>query len=168
MAVLTLLAAMVMRGATLPAWAQTATEAPDLWHRETLTGDCGGLPTGLGNKGFTFALQQQSEVWGNALGGLSRGGAADGLLTLGLSVDLGKAVGWKDGRLCANGYQIEGVGPTPLRVGALQLVSSIEATQSTKLYDLWFEQRMFDGRFSLRFGQEGANDELKLSDNAAL
>jgi porin len=72
-------------------------------------------------------------------GGLSRGGAANGLLTLSLSIDLDKAAGWKDGTLFAKGFQLEGVGPTPLRVGALQPVNDIEGVQSTKLYDLWFE-----------------------------
>jgi len=150
------------------ALAQTTIGSQGLLQQDTLTGDWGGLRTRLVNSGFTFALQQQSEFWVNTLGGFSRGGAADGLLTLSLAVDLDKAVGWKGGSLFASGFQIEGVGPTPLRVGALQLVSNIEATQSTKLYDLWFEQQMFGGKFSLRFGQEGANDELMLSQNAEL
>ncbi len=165
---LILFAVLSLPGAPALALAQTPADAPDLWQRQTLTADWGGLRTRLANDGFTFTLQQQSEVWGNALGGLGRGGAADGLLTLGLGVDLQKAIGWQGGSLFASGFQVEGVGPTPLRVGALQLVSGIEATQTAKLYDLWFEQQMFGGRFLLRFGQEGASDELMLSQNAAL
>lgn len=143
-------------GEPIAASAQTPSGGQDLWNRETLTGDWSGLRTRLVNDGFIFALQQQSELRVNTLGGLSRGGAADGLLTLSLAVDLEKAAGWKGGSLYASGFQVEGVGPTPLRVGALQLISNIEATQSTKLYDLWFEQQLFGGKFSLRFGQEGA------------
>jgi porin len=124
---------LAMPGMLGGALAQTAPQAPSLWQQNTLTGDWDGLRTRLVNDGFTFALQQQSEVWANALGGLSRGGAANGLLTLSLAVDLDKAVGWKGGNLFVSGFQVEGVGPSPLRVGALQLVSSIEATQSTKL-----------------------------------
>ncbi|HEY3909852.1 MAG TPA: carbohydrate porin [Stellaceae bacterium] len=145
-----------------------AGNAQDLWQQSTLTSDWGRLRTGLENAGVSIGLQQQSELWGNAMGGLSRGGAADGLLTASLAIDLDKAVGWKGGSLFANGFQIEGVGPTPLRVGALQLVSSIEATESTKLFDLWFEQQLFGGKFSLRFGQEGVDDELGLSQYGAL
>jgi porin len=148
--------------------AQSAADIHDLWQRETLTGDWGGLRSGLENHGFSFGLQQQSELWGNALGGLSRGGAADGLLTLSLDINLEKAVGWQGGRAFASAFQIEGVGPTPLRVGALQLVSNIEASESTKLFDLWIEQRLFDGNLSLRIGQEGANEEMMLSRYAAL
>lgn len=160
----------------LPKWAaaflvaslSVASNAQGLWQRPTLSGDWGGLRTGLENAGVTVSLQQQSELWGNAAGGLSRGGAADGLLTASLAIDLYKAVGWRGGKLFVSAYQIEGVGPTPLRVGALQLVSSIEATESTKLFDLWFEQELFGGKVSLRFGQEGADDELMLSQSAAL
>lgn len=142
--------------------------AQDLWQRQTLSGDWGGLRTGLENAGISISLQQQTELWANAAGGLSQGGAADGLLTASVAIDLDKAVGWQGGNLFASANQIEGVGPTPLRVGALQLVSGLEATQSTKLYDLWFEQRLFGGKLTLRFGQEGANDELMLSQYAAL
>ncbi len=155
-------------GVFLAASLPIAGNAQNLWQRQTLTGDWGGLRTGLENAGVTIALQQQSELWGNAAGGLSQGGAADGLLTASLAIDLDKAAGWKGGNLFVSGYQIEGVGPTPLRVGALQSVSGIEATASTKLFDLWFEQRLFRGKFSLRFGQEGADDELMLSQSAAL
>ena len=57
--------------------------------------------------------------------------------------------------------------PIPL-VGALQLISNIEATPSTKLYDLWFEQQLFDGKVAVRFGQEGSNDEMMLAGYAGL
>jgi porin len=60
----------------------------------------------------------------------------------------------------ASGYQIWGPGPTHDYVGALQFISSIEATPSTKLYDLWFEQALFGGKASFRFGQGGVDDEF--------
>jgi porin len=169
--VLILLLTLILAVAEQPiaASAQAVSGIQDLWNRDTPTRDWGGLHTQLVNDGFTFALQQQSELWVNTVGGLSRGGAADGLLTLSLSIDLQKSpIGWQGGSLFASRFQIEGVSPTPLRVGALQLISSIESTQSTKLYDLWFEQQLFGGIFSIRFGQEGTNDELMLSQNAAL
>ena len=139
--------------------------APDMLLR-----DWGGSRARLADYGVSFGLQEQSEVWGNLTGGLSRGGAYDGLLTAGLCVDLAAATKsrWAGAQVFASGFQIQGVGPTPLRVGALQTISNIEATASTKLYDLWFEQELFDGKVSLRFGQEGANDEMMLTQYGAL
>ena len=134
---------------------------------DTLLGDLGQVRSTLAEHGVGVGLQEQSELWGNLAGGIKQGAAYDGLTTASLCIDLDKAANWKAATIFASGYQIHGQGPERL-VGALQLVSGIEATPSTKLYDLWFEQQLFDGKFSLRFGQEGANDELMLASYASL
>ena len=166
------LAALALLASGAIAVAQTAQppalEPGSIWQQESLSGDWGGLRTRLTDAGVIVALQQQSEFWGNLSGGLSRGGAYDGLLTASLTIDLDKAAGWKGANFFVSGFQIQGVGPTALRVGALQTISNIEATASTKLYDLWLEQHLFDGRLSLRLGQEGANDEMMLTQYGAL
>jgi porin len=124
----------------------------------------------LADYGIGFGLQEQSEAWANSSGGIRRGTAYDGLTTADLCIDLAAASKgrWKGAHLFASGFQIHGVGPTPQLIGALQLVSNIEATPSTKLYDLWFEQQLFDGSFALRFGQEGANDEFMITQYGGL
>ena len=126
-----------------------------------LLGDWAGLRSGLEEYGITFGLQEQDEVWANVMGGLRRGATYNGLTTASLCVDLGTKLHWQGAHFFASGYQIHGIGPAEL-VGALQLISGIEATPSTKLYDLWFEDQhqLFGGTFSYRFGQEGANDEF--------
>jgi carbohydrate-selective porin OprB len=93
---------------SLAAFFPVAVGAQDLWQQPTLTGDWGGLRTGLENAGVTFALQQQSELWANAAGGLGQGGAAGGLLTASLAVDLDKAIGWPGGNLFAGGFEVPG------------------------------------------------------------
>ena len=90
------------------------------------------------------------------------------LSTASLAIDLDKAVGWQGASFFADGFVIEGIGPTARLVGALQLVSGIEATPSVKLYDLWLEQQLFGRSLSLRLGQEGASDEMMLSRYASL
>lgn len=139
-----------------------------VWQQENLTGDWGGLRTRLADQGVTLGLQEQSELWGNFAGGLRQGIAYDGLFTASIAVDLDKAVHWKDANFFVSGFQIHGVGPTVLLTGNLQTISNIEATPSAKLYDLWLEQKVLGGRLSVRFGQEGANDEMMLSQYAAL
>ena len=123
--------------------------------------------TGKSESGFKFILQEQSEVWGNLFGGGKQGTSYNGLTSAIVDVDLEKAVGWDRARFYASGFQIHGHGPSRALTGAQQLVSNIEATPSLKLYDLWLEQR-FPGRISLRFGQEGVNDEMMTSAHAAL
>jgi porin len=135
---------------------------------DTLLGDWAGLRSQLAEHGIGFGLQEQTEFWANLQGGIKPGTSYDGLNTASLCVDFDQAVQWKGARVFANGYQIYGPGPTIPLVGALQLVNGIEATPSTKLFDLWFEQQLFGGKASIRFGQEGANDELMLAGYAGL
>ncbi len=92
----------------------------------------------------------------------------DGLTTGSVSLDLDKLAGWSGATFFVSAYQIHGRGPSANLVGNLQLVSSLEATRDTKLYALWLQQSLMDGRLTFRIGQEGANDELMLSQYAAL
>src|ERR1700693_2559635 len=90
----TALAALLAVLGTVPAIAQTASTPSatmrteptdfftDLWTRQTMLGDMGGLRTALGNYGITLGLTDTSEVQGNTSGGLKQGGIYDGLTTL--------------------------------------------------------------------------------------
>jgi porin len=118
--------------------------------------------------GITFDLQEQSEVWGNLTGGGRRATSYNGLTNAKLAVDLDKAAGWSGAEFLVTAYDIHGHGPTRSLVGNQEIVSSLEATPSVKLYDLWLDQRFFDKRLSIRFGQEGANDELMITQYGAL
>ena len=136
--------------------------------RDTLTGDWGGVRTLLQNAGITLGLLDQNEVWGNLTGGLRRGAVYNGLTTASLKLDLGKLVCWPGATFFIDAFQIHGRGPSGNLVGNLQLVSNIEATRDTKLYDLWIEQKLLGDRFSIRLGQEGANDEMMITQYGAL
>lgn len=137
---------------------------------DTLLGDWGGLRGRLMDYGIGFGLQEQSEVWGNLSGGLRRGAAYDGLALASLCVDLAAATKgrWQGAHLFVSGFQVHGIGPTPQLVGALQTVSSIEATPSAKLYDLWLEQQLFGSKFSIRIGQGTADGDFMVSQFAGL
>jgi porin len=142
--------------------------APGFWERDTLTGDWGGLRTKLVDAGVTLGLQEQSEGWANLAGGLRRGATYNGLTTASVLLDLNRLVGWGGATFYVDAFQIHGRGPGSNLVGNLQDVSNIEATRATKLYDAWLEQTLLDGRLNIRLGQEGANDEMMLADDAAV
>jgi porin len=139
-----------------------------LWSQKYLTGDWDGLRTQLENSGVTLGLSEQSEGWGNVMGGIRRGATYDGLTTAAISIDLQQLLGWAGASFFVNAFQIHGLGPSGSLVGNLQFVSNIEATDGTKLYDLWLEQKLLGGRLDIRVGQEGANDEMMLIDAASL
>jgi porin len=140
----------------------------NLWERDTLTGDWGGVRTVLQHAGITFGLLDQNEVWGNLTGGLRRGVVYNGLTTASLNIDLGTLVCWPGATFFISAFQIHGRGPSANLVGNQQLVSNIEATRDIKLYDLWIEQKLLDDRLSIRIGQEGANDEMMITKYGAL
>ncbi|WP_158930963.1 carbohydrate porin [Acidisphaera sp. S103] len=138
------------------------------WQRDTLTGNWDGLRTSLADSGIKFGLQEQSELWGNQSGGLRRGVVYDGLTTASLTLDLEKLTGWTGATFFVDAYQIHGRGPSGNLVGNQQIVSNIEATRDTKLYQLWIEQKLLDGRLTVRVGQEGANDQMMITQYGAL
>ncbi len=140
----------------------------DFFTRQKLTGDWGGLRKDLESWGITFTANEQAEIWENLKGGRKRGGVIDGVTTPSLTLDLEKLMGWKGATFFVNGYQIHGLGPTPVLVGNQQPVSNIEALPSTKLYQLWIEQKLCKEQVSIRIGQAGANDEFMLSQAAQL
>jgi len=148
--------------------AAAETKSASLWDRETLTGDWAGARTQLETVGIKLGVQEQSEVWANLAGGLRTGTAANGLLTASLTVDLARTLSWTSTTFFANAFQIHGQGPSTKLVENQQLLSNIEATPSTRLYNLWIESQLFDDRLNIRIGQEGANDEMMLVPSAAL
>jgi len=122
----------------------------------------------LKDLGITFKLHEESEVWGNLTGGGHRATSYNGLTDAKLAIDLDKAVGWSGAEFHVNAFDIHGHGPTRSLVGNQQIVSNIEATPSDKLYNFWLEQGLFDKRLYVRVGQEGANDEMMITQYGAL
>ena len=136
--------------------------------RDALTGDWGGARKNLEDVGIKLGLQEQSEVWGNASGGLRQGTHYNGLAIPSVNFDLEKLWGLKGGLVYSQFYEIHGRGPSATLIGNQQLLSNIEATPGFKLYMLYYEQQLLGDRLNIRIGQEGANDEMMLSASAAL
>ena len=77
-----------------------------------------------------------------------------------------KKLGLRKG-LCfhMNAFQIHGRSITADDIGALMAVSNLEATPATRLFEMWFEQHMFDGRLAVKVGQLAADQEFILSES---
>lgn len=117
-----------------------ASQAQGPWDGTTLTGNWGGARTWLEDAGIKIAVQEQSEVWANPRGGIRTGVLYNGLTTASVTFDLQQLAGWSGATLFASAYQIHGRGPSTRLVGNQQLLSNIEATPASKLYNLWIEQ----------------------------
>jgi porin len=140
----------------------------ELWERDVLTGDWGGLRSSLEEKGLQLGLNYIGEVLGNPSGGVSHGAIYQGRLEMLINLDLEKALGWKGGVFHANAYQIQGRGVSTTHLGNnLLQTSNIEAARSTRLFDLWLQQDFFDGFLQVRAGQIAADDEFFISQYGA-
>jgi porin len=139
--------------------------AAEVKERETgsesdhLTGDWGGLRTKLVDRGVHLQAGYIGEVIGNVSGGLRTGAIYEGLLEVGVRVDTEKAGLWKNGTFQISSLFPHGPGFSERYVGDLLTASNIEAYESWRLYDLWYEHQ-FGDRFSVRVGQFTADEEF--------
>ena len=158
--------------ASFPALAEEAespnTPPPGLWDQDTLTGDWGGLRTRLADSGLSIGLIETSELLGNVSGGQRQGFDYMGRTELAVDLDLDKLAGWQGGLVHVNGYQIHGRGLAANNLGGNILdPSNIEATRTTRLFDAYFQQSLFDDKLSIRAGQIAADDEFLTSQYSA-
>jgi porin len=100
--------------------------------------------------------------------GLKRGLAYAGLLELAVDADLEKALGWKGGTFHVGSYEIHGNGPSQNFVGNQLFVSDVEALPTTRLDEIWLEQKFLNDRASIRIGQLAADVEFSKSSSLDL
>ena len=143
--------------------------AKGFFDRSNLFGDLGGLRSRLSDQGITFGLTENSEVFGNATGGVHRGVIYEGLTQFGVGLDAEKAFGLTGATFNATGYQIHGRGLSLNNLdNNLNTVSSLEAIRGTLLFELWYEQVLLDKRLAVRLGQLAADQEFMISQYAGL
>jgi porin len=107
-------------------------------------------------------------VLGNVSGGLKTGAVYEGATLMGLEVDTDKAFGLPGGTFNVSAYQIHGRGLSVNNIGNLNTVSGIEATRATRLFELWYEQKLLDDKVAIRIGQQAADAEFQVSEYGGL
>lgn len=114
----------------------------------------------LADWGVTFSATYIAETFGNPTGGMRQGAIFTGRLDFGVDADLEKIAGWKGAKFHANMYQINGQGLSRDYIGNLMLVSGVEALPATRLYEMWVEQSLFDGKLLVKVGQQASDVEF--------
>lgn len=131
-------------------------------------GDPGGIRAFLDKHGIDYNFTYIGEVLGNPTGGYKRGATYEGRLDAQLDIDAEKLAGIKNFAVHAQAFQIHGRGLSGNNLLDLFTVSNIEAYPDTKLYELWGEQKLDDGKIFVRFGQLAADTEFFISQTATL
>ncbi len=125
---------------------------------------------GLLDLGYNLQLNYTGEVLGNPTGGVKQGAIYEGLFEMSIDGDLDKIAGLSGATFHINAYVIHGRGLSTFYIfnSSISRVGSIEARHSVRLYEAWFEQKLFGDVASIRIGQLGADTEFFISDFAAL
>ena len=136
--------------------------------RSNLLGDMFGLRTTLGRYGITIGLTDTDEVLGNLSGGIQRGATYEGLTTLTVQLDTLKAFGWAGGTFNVSGLQIRGRNLSQYYLDNLQTASGIEADDTTRLWEIWYDQAFLDNRADVKIGQQSLDQEFITSLGSSL
>jgi porin len=124
-----------------------------------------GLRGALEARGVTFGGIYTGEVLANVMGGLRRGVLYQGKLETFVAVDFSKLTGWNGLSFYSNQFQIHGTGGIGRDfVGNINTISNIEALPTTRLSELWLEQKFAGDKASIRFGQLTTDAEFFISD----
>jgi porin len=120
------------------------------------------------SRGVTISAEYTGEGMANVSGGIKTGATYEGLLKLGLTLDLQKRFNWNGATLYASALYPHGEGITQDYSGDFNVASSITAYNSFRLFELWFQQKLFDNKVSIRIGQMSADQEFFLPIGSAV
>ena len=128
-------------------------------------GDPYGYRKWLSDRGTTWTLFYTNDVLANVSGGIKRGVVDQGKAELQVTTDLDKVAGLKGLTFYWNAFVIYNTGRIRRDyVGGINTIAAIEAAPSTRLSELWLEQKFLNDTGSIRVGQLAADSEFFFSD----
>jgi porin len=124
--------------------------------------------TALNDRGVAFSFSYTGEILGNLSGGYKQGAIYEGLLKIGVQLDLEKLTGWKGATIVVSGLYPHGSSLSENYLHDFNTLSNIDAFDTARLYEAWFQQDFDDGKFSFRIGQILADADFFISSGASL
>jgi porin len=140
----------------------------DLQRTNFLLGDLFGVRTELARHGLSLAIEETSEVLGNVTGGVKKGFEYDGLTQAILQLDTQRAFGWYGGLFNVSALQLHGRNLSAENLLSLQTASGIEGDRSTRLWEMWYDQKLLpEDRLDIKIGQQSVDQEFIVNPNGA-
>lgn len=116
---------------------------------------------------FRPRLGQIAEAWG-AVAGRRRALVYSGRLAFGGTLDL-DAAGWVPGAtLSATGLGVQGDNLSADTTGDASVVSNVAGVNAVRLFQAWYQQRLFDDALQARAGILAIDDHFMVLDSALL
>jgi porin len=118
--------------------------------------------------GVNFELSYIQDTFGNVTGGVRQGAVYSGILYMLVDADLEKLAGLSGATFRVNAFQIMGGDLSGSNIYNYSAISSVEARPTTRMVELWLEQKLFSDLASIRIGQLAADTEFFNSEFGAL
>ena len=161
-----LFAVLLLAASGGSAWAQEDKKTDDLKPADPDTGEStveettlGLLPNPFEKRGIKFAITYIGESVGNPTGGQKQSAVYEDRINFAVDADLEKLIGARQLAFHANVFQIDGGGLSRGDLLNYMVVSGIEALPTTRLYEIWLEQK-WGTKLALRAGQLAADTEF--------
>ena len=122
-----------------------------------------GLRPLLAERGVRLEMNYIGDAIGVVSGGVKQGLPYAGRVEAIVEADLERTLGLKGLSFHVGGYQIHGNGPSQNFIGDFAFESDVEALPTTRLDEIWLEQKLLDDRASVRFGQIAGDVEFSTS-----
>jgi porin len=137
-----------------PSWINSWLSAPGL------TGTWFGLRDTLTQRGITPSISYTADVLGNPVGGLRQGSAYAGQLNADLTFDLGKLAGLDGLTFDISGNWASGTDLSTDDIGNFFIVAQAFAGDRVRLYTLYLDQSLFEGRLDIKVGRFAPGDDF--------
>jgi porin len=160
-------AAQPANGAAAPSGVTPFGFLSNIQRSSSALGDMWGLRPTLAKFGTTLTVLEQSELLGNVAGGVHQGFVYEGLTTATLQTDTQRAFGLYGGLFNVSALQYHGGNLSAQNLDTLQTASGIEADRATRLWELWYQQKLFDDRVDIKIGQQSLDQEFMVTSNGA-
>jgi porin len=116
------------------------------------------------DRGVNFQLSYIQDTFGNPVGGVKQGANYGSVLYMAVDADLAKFAGLDGASFRVNAYQIQGRSLSNNNIFNYSTISGFAARPTTRLFELWFEQKLFNNLASIRIGQLTADNQFFISE----
>ncbi len=141
-------------------WALAAPAMAQQAENTGLLGNWGGLRPALAAHGITIGITDSENLLGNLSGGVKTGATMQGLTTMTMDMDTGKALGLPGGTFYVSALQLHGRSLSPYYLDTLQTANGNEGDNATRLWELWYDQAFLGGKFDIKLGQQSIDNEF--------
>ncbi|MBG0792119.1 carbohydrate porin [Methylocystis sp. H62] len=116
------------------------------------------------DRGVNFQLSYIQDTFGNPIGGVKQGANYGSVLYMAVDADLAKVAGLDGASFRVNAYQIQGRSLSNNNIFNYSTISGFAARPTTRLFELWVEQKFFNDLASFRIGQLTADNQFFISE----